>query len=158
MYTAKQREQLNDAAHIIQYHLKSRCELTSLSCPTVREVRDKVILALVRIESYKSMYGINTNNRDIIKYFAFTLPLMIQEWDKEDKEKIGKAIKGDVFYLSFLDYIATAYKDVMDITKHPDVQNTCRILSQLATNDNELATYAYFKGLSEACICARNSI
>ena len=155
MHTARQREQLNEAAHIIQYHLQERCKRSGKSFPTVREVREKVILALVRIESYKNIYGINTNNRDMIKYFSFTIPLLIQEWDREDKEKMGKAIEGDTFYLTFLDYIASAYRDVMDISKHPDVQNTCRILSQLSSNDNELATYAYFKGLSEACICAR---
>jgi hypothetical protein len=154
MHTARQREQLNEAAHIIHYHIQERCKLLSLHYPTIREVRDKVILALVRIESYKNIYGVNANNRDMIKYFAFTIPLLIQEWDREEKEKMGRAIKGDVFYLAFFDYIASSYRDVIDISKHPDIANTCRILSQLSLNDNELATYAYFKGMTEACICA----
>lgn len=157
MYNIEQREQLNEAAHIIHYHLDARCKRESLKCPVVREIRNKVILALVKIESYKNMYGVNTNNRDMVKYFAFTIPLLIQEWDRDDKKERGNAIAGDVFYLSFLDYIATAYQDLIDISMHPDIVNTCRILNKLSANDNEIATYTYFKGLTEACLCVRKT-
>jgi hypothetical protein len=149
--TAEEKKQINEAAHIIHFHISERCQREDLHVPTLREVRDSVILALNKIVVYKNKFNVDTSNRDMIKYFSFSISLLIAEWDNEKRNSSSMRINGEIFYLSFFDFLASVYPNV-DFSKHPDIPNTCRILKEMVISDNILSTYSYFKGISESCI------
>ncbi len=111
-----------------------------------------VLEGLKSIKKYQKKYKIDISNRDSIKIFAFSIPHINRSI--ESLRDDGFDMSDSTAYFACMEFIANSYKNKsVDFTNHPDLKNTCRILSELASNESELAGYTYLKGVQETCIC-----
>lgn len=123
------------------------------SFPTKSDLAGATIKAMKSIATYAEEYGINSSNRDSVKFFAFAAVHFNKTLNVFLRPR-GFQMKDETIYLACLDFIATTYPNV-NFSKHPDARNTARILANIVSDGDELAPYLYFKGLQEACICQK---
>lgn len=121
------------------------------SFPSQAELINATIQAMKSIAIYAKEYGINSSNRDSVKFFAFAAVHFNKNLNVFLRPR-GFRMEDETVYLACLDFIATTYPHV-DFSKHPDIKNTTRILANIASDNSELAPYLYLKGVQETCIC-----
>ncbi len=119
------------------------------SFPNRHILMEAVLAGLKNIFAYQERFNVDISNRDSIKIFAFAIPQLNKSLKMLRLN--GFEMSDETAYIACMDFIATTYKGVISFDSHPDMKNTCRILSELADSENELAGYAYLKGVQETC-------
>lgn len=122
------------------------------SFPHRNILMDAVLDGMRNIFVYQENYNVNISNRDSIKLFAFAIPQLNKRLKRLRLN--GFDMSDETAYMACMDFIANTYKHV-DFNSHPDMRNTCRILSELANSGHDLAGYTYLKAMQETCLCAK---
>jgi len=142
---------VDDVAQIMFFHIKVEAyKAKQGSFPSHALVVSAIVMGLKDLAQFSQDYPINVTNREAVKVFAFAIPHLLKSID-------SVKIKGDfqledyIVYKACLGFLNTVYEEV-DLTKMPDLVNTCRILVDLCRTEQSLASYAYIKGVHEACI------
>jgi len=151
MSLAEQREYALSILDTIFYHIRDAArEKGEQSFPTRTVIMDAMTKALSEIMKYAEEFEVDIEERDSVKLFSFT----IRELNKAlvNLRENGFDMDNSTPYLACIRFLENVYGVSFD--KLPDIENTTRILGELTeSKNNHYSSYAYLKGLHEACLC-----
>ncbi len=121
------------------------------SFPNRNTILSAALDGLKEMFSYAEKYNVDISSMDTIKLMIFTATQLNK---KITVLRFNNFRMDDyIVYHACIDFLATTYKQHIDLKKLPDAKNTSRILASLSQNNNSLAAYTYIKGVHESCLC-----
>lgn len=152
MKLTEQREYALSILDTIFYHIRDAAsEKGDTSFPNRIIIMDAMTIALEEIMKYAEQFNVDIEERDSVKLFSFTIFELNKVLDslREDGFQMDAATP----YLGCIRFLENVYS--VNFNELPNIEHTTRILAELSASDNNrYASYAYLKGLHEACLCA----